>query len=56
MLAIPGTKRSERVRENIGALSVTLSPADVARITAAIPAGAAKGTRYPEALMPGVHV
>ncbi len=35
VLAIPGTKRSERVRENIGALSVTLSPADVARITAA---------------------
>jgi aryl-alcohol dehydrogenase-like predicted oxidoreductase len=56
VLAIPGTKRRERLRENIGALSVTLSPAEVARITAAIPAGAAKGTRYPEALMPGVHV
>jgi aryl-alcohol dehydrogenase-like predicted oxidoreductase len=56
VLAIPGTKRSERVRENLGALAIKLSPAEVARISAAIPADAAAGTRYPEAQMSAVHV
>ncbi len=56
VVAIPGTKRSERMRENVGALAVTLSPAEVARITAAIPADAVAGTRYPEAQMGAVYV
>ena len=50
------TKQTARVDENLGALEVELTPAAVARITAAVPAGAAAGTRYPEALMSGVYL
>ncbi len=56
IVAIPGTKHSARMRENLGALSVRLDAADVARITAAVPADAVAGTRYPEPLMKSVHV
>ena len=56
ILPIPGTKQTARVDENLGALEVELTPAAVARITAAVPAGAAAGTRYPEALMSGVYL
>ena len=56
VVAIPGTKRLDRLHENLGALDVRLSPADVARIGAAVPAGAAAGPRYPEAVMKGVHI
>lgn len=55
VVPIPGTKRRERLDENIGALTVRLSPADVARIAAAIPAGAAAGLRYPETQMNVVY-
>jgi aryl-alcohol dehydrogenase-like predicted oxidoreductase len=53
---IPGTKQASRIDENVGALDVTLSKDDIARISAAVPAGAAAGTRYPEALMSGVYL
>jgi aryl-alcohol dehydrogenase-like predicted oxidoreductase len=56
IIPIPGTKRSERLVENLGALSVALSKADVAEISAAIPPGSAAGTRYPEAQMKGVFL
>ena len=46
IVPIPGTKRPHYVEENIGALAVTLSEADLARIDAAFPAGAAAGDRY----------
>jgi hypothetical protein len=39
--------------ENLGALTVDLSETDIAEISAAIPPGAAAGTRYPEAQMKG---
>ena len=51
IVPIPGTKRRERVDEAIGAAAVKLSPADVQRISAAVPSGAAAGLRYPEAIM-----
>jgi len=51
---IPGTKRVERLEENSGALEVALTPEDLARIDAAFPVGAAKGTRYPEPAMRAV--
>jgi aryl-alcohol dehydrogenase-like predicted oxidoreductase len=51
IVPIPGTKRRERVDEAIGAAAVKLSPADVQRISAAVPPGAAAGQRYPEAIM-----
>jgi aryl-alcohol dehydrogenase-like predicted oxidoreductase len=41
-----GARRRERLVEAIGALDVTLSAADLARIDEAVPAGAAKGDRY----------
>jgi aryl-alcohol dehydrogenase-like predicted oxidoreductase len=56
VVAIPGTKRSARLRENLGALDIRLTPGDVARILAAVPPGAVAGTRYPEAQMKAVHV
>ena len=56
IVPIPGTKRVERVDENLAALDVVLSPAEVSRLSAALPPGAAAGTRYPEAGMRGVHI
>ena len=43
---IPGTKRCKYLEENLGALNVSLTAADLARINAAVPSGAAAGTRY----------
>lgn len=48
---IPGTKRVERLEENVGALEVVLTPEDLSRMDAAFPAGAAKGDRYSEQAM-----
>ena len=56
VVAIPGTRYAKRLDENLGALKVTLSPDEVSRISAAIPAGAAAGQRYPEAGMKAVYV
>ncbi|HVA12423.1 MAG TPA: aldo/keto reductase [Stellaceae bacterium] len=56
LIPIPGTKHTERLAENLDALEVRLSASDVARISAAIPAGAAAGTRYPEQQMAHVQV
>jgi aryl-alcohol dehydrogenase-like predicted oxidoreductase len=55
IVPIPGTKRKERLDENLGALAVTLSPADVARISAAVPPGTTAGQRYPDANMKAVY-
>ena len=56
VVAIPGTRYKQRLDENVGALRVRLTPDDVARISAAIPSGAAAGTRYPAGGMKGVYV
>ena len=56
VVAIPGTRRADRLDENVGALAVKLTPDDVARISAAIPRGAAAGTRYPAGGMRAVYV
>jgi aryl-alcohol dehydrogenase-like predicted oxidoreductase len=56
IVPIPGTKRAERVDENLAALDVVLSAGDVARLSAALPPGAAAGTRYPEAAMKAVYI
>jgi aryl-alcohol dehydrogenase-like predicted oxidoreductase len=55
IIPIPGTKRLERLVENLGALNVTLSATDLAAIAAAVPPDAAAGTRYPEAQMGSVY-
>jgi aryl-alcohol dehydrogenase-like predicted oxidoreductase len=45
---IPGTKRTERLEENAGALEIVLTSEDLSRIDAVFPAGAARGHRYSE--------
>jgi aryl-alcohol dehydrogenase-like predicted oxidoreductase len=54
--AIPGTRYATRLEENLGALAVQLSAQEVEQLAAAIPLGAASGTRYPAGAMPGVFV
>jgi len=56
IVPIPGTKRLEYLEENLGALGVTLTRDDLARLDEAMPPGAAKGSRYPEAQMKAVHL
>jgi len=56
IVPIPGTKRRERLIENIGALSVKLDAADLAEIATAVPVGAVAGLRYPEGQMKSVYV
>jgi aryl-alcohol dehydrogenase-like predicted oxidoreductase len=56
IVPIPGTKRTERVDENVAAAGIVLSPAETARLSAALPPGAAAGTRYPEAAMKAVYL
>jgi aryl-alcohol dehydrogenase-like predicted oxidoreductase len=51
VVPIPGTKRPQRLDENLGALSIKLSPEEVTKLGVAIPPGAAAGTRYPSAAM-----
>ncbi|MFE7901278.1 aldo/keto reductase [Streptomyces sp. NPDC057424] len=46
-----GARRRDRLTEALGALDVTLEPADLAAIEEAVPAGAAAGDRYPAAQM-----
>ncbi|MDG4808280.1 aldo/keto reductase [Micromonospora sp. WMMD1120] len=46
-----GARRRERLTEALGAAEVTLTEADLAAIEAAVPSGAAAGSRYDEAQM-----
>ncbi len=56
VVPIPGTKRSEMLRENIAALSVHLSDDDLVRLAEAVPVGAAAGLRYPEPQMKSLYL
>jgi aryl-alcohol dehydrogenase-like predicted oxidoreductase len=56
VVAIPGTRSPVRMRENLEALSVSLSDDDLASIAEAVPTGAAAGTRYPAGGMAGVFI
>ena len=55
VIPIPGTKRVERLEENVGALEVALTPEDLSRMDEAFPAGAAKGDRYSEQAMQALN-
>lgn len=46
---IPGTTKTSRLEENVGAVDVALSADDLTRIGAAIPEAAVEGARYSEA-------
>lgn len=51
IIPIPGTRRIQRLEENIRALEVQLTPGDMQRLDELFQPGAAAGTRYPEAMM-----
>jgi aryl-alcohol dehydrogenase-like predicted oxidoreductase len=46
IVPIPGTKRPERLSENVAAAEIELSDEDVAALDQAVPAGSAVGGRY----------
>ncbi len=50
IVPIPGTRRLSRLDENLGAVDVTLSTADLAEIDAAVASVDIQGARYPEAI------
>ena len=45
VIPIPGTKRIAHLEENVAALDIRLSPAQLAQIEAAVPKGSAAGSR-----------
>lgn len=51
LVPIPGTKRRKYLEENVLAVDIALTQEELARIDAVFPAGAAAGSRYPEAMM-----
>jgi len=51
LVPIPGTKRRKYLDDNLGALDVALSSADLARLEEIAPKGAAAGPRYGEQMM-----
>ena len=50
IVPIPGTKRLERLEENIGAAAVALTPGDLREIEGAASKITVQGARYPEHL------
>ena len=56
IVAIPGTKRKQRVDENLASLTLKLSAQDLERISAAAPPGAGAGLRYPAEGMKRVYL
>ena len=55
VVPIPGTRRISALEENIGAIEVTLSPAELAEIDAIFPPHAATGARYTPAMMSALN-
>jgi aryl-alcohol dehydrogenase-like predicted oxidoreductase len=55
IVPIPGTKRRKYLEENVAAIEIALSPAELQEIGAAFPAEAVAGTRYPAPHMPRVN-
>ena len=51
LVPIPGTKRRDRLDENLGALEQVLCPGELQELGGLFPPGAAAGTRYPESMM-----
>jgi aryl-alcohol dehydrogenase-like predicted oxidoreductase len=56
IVPIPGTKRRQRVDENLDALEVRLSAQDLKRIAEIAPVGAGAGPRYPDDAMKRVYL
>jgi len=51
IVPIPGTKRRDRLEQNVGAAAVTLTTDDLAALDAAMPSGGTAGPRYGEKMM-----
>ena len=51
IVPIPGTKRRDRLEENLGALDVEFTAEEMAEVDSAFPPGTAAGMRYPEEAM-----
>ena len=51
IVPIPGTTRRSHLEQNIAAVDLNLTQSDLSEIAAALPPGAASGTRYPEEMM-----
>jgi aryl-alcohol dehydrogenase-like predicted oxidoreductase len=51
ILPIPGTKRRKWLEENVAALDIALSAAEMAELDRAFPPGVTSGPRYPEGAM-----
>jgi aryl-alcohol dehydrogenase-like predicted oxidoreductase len=51
VVPIPGTKRRRYLEENVGAAALSLSPAELASLDAALPPGAVAGPRYDDERM-----
>lgn len=54
IVPIPGTKHREYLEQNAAAADIALGAAEVARLSQALPPGAAAGTRYPERQLGGL--
>ena len=50
IVPIPGTTKLDRLKENIGAVAIQLTPEDLRNIEAAASKIKVEGTRYPEKL------
>ena len=55
IVPIPGTKRRRYLNENVAAVDLVLSPAELDELAAVFPAGAAAGQRYPENMMSALN-
>jgi aryl-alcohol dehydrogenase-like predicted oxidoreductase len=55
LVPIPGTKRRAYLEENVAAIEIALTPADLANLDRIAPAGVAVGMRYPEFGMRAVN-
>jgi aryl-alcohol dehydrogenase-like predicted oxidoreductase len=55
IVPIPGTKRAKYLDDNLGAMGVSLTPAELAEIDAILPPGAASGERYHAQAMQAVN-
>ena len=56
IIPIPGTRRRKYIDENVGAIDVTLSAADLARLDRIAPRNAVAGERYTPEGMKGLNV
>lgn len=55
VIAIPGSRQPQHIRDNAAAAQVRLSPAEVAQLDELVPAAAVSGSRLPPGAMAGIE-